>query len=52
MVHIADQSFNYNHLGAGGYATLVELVRASRCYRLEYSDLDDVLPRLGDLMVS
>jgi HprK-related kinase A len=50
LIEIADQSFNYNHLGPSGYATLVELVRASQCYRLEYSDLDDVLPRLAVLM--
>ena len=52
LIEIADQSFNYNHLGSTGYNTLVELVRASQCYRLEYSDLDDVVPRLADLMAA
>ncbi len=51
LIEMADQSFNYNHLGPTGYATLVELVRASTCYRLEYSDIDDALHRLAQLPV-
>jgi HprK-related kinase A len=46
VVEIADQSFNYNHLGPSGYDALVNFVAASECYRLEYSNLDDLLPRL------
>jgi HprK-related kinase A len=49
LVQLADQSFNYNFLGPKGYTSLVELVRRSACYRLEYSDLDDVLARLAQL---
>ena len=47
VMAIADQSFNYNHLGVAGFSCLSELVRRVDCYRLEYSDLDDVLDRLA-----
>lgn len=43
LMHLTDQSFNYNYLGAIGYKCLGELVRQVDCYRLEYGDLDDVI---------
>jgi HprK-related kinase A len=46
LIQLADQSFNYNYLGARGYSCLVNVVRQCDCYRLEYSDLDDVLALL------
>lgn len=46
LVQLADESFNYNFLGPRGFTCLTELVRSVDCYRLEYSDLDDVLARL------
>lgn len=46
LMALAEQSFNYNFLGPRGYDALVELIRESDCYRLEYSDLDDVRARL------
>ena len=49
LLSTADQSFNYNYLGSKGYLCLAEMVRRSGCYRLEYSDLDDVLARLASL---
>lgn len=49
LMALTDQSFNYNYLGARGYECLVDLVREAECYRLEYSDLDDVLARLAQL---
>jgi hypothetical protein len=47
LIELADQSFNYNFLGARGYGVLVDVVTRSACFRLEYSDLDDVLERLA-----
>ena len=47
LMKVADQSFNYNYLGVDGYRCLVDLVTRTDCYRLEYSDLDDVLGRLA-----
>jgi HprK-related kinase A len=49
LVHLADQSFNYNYLGAQGYTCLAELVSQADCWTLEYSDLDDVVARLTEL---
>jgi HprK-related kinase A len=46
LLQLTDQSFNYNYLGASGYSCLATLVRHAECFRLEYSDLDDVLGRL------
>ncbi|MES1255867.1 MAG: HprK-related kinase A [Acidobacteriota bacterium] len=48
LVSLADQSFNYNYV-ATGYQCLRELIRGVDCYSLEYSDVDDVLARLGQL---
>ena len=45
-MQVTDQSFNYNYLGSKGYLGLADLVRRADCYRLEYSDLDDVLAHL------
>lgn len=49
LMLISAQSFNQNYLGVRGFRALERLVRASDCYNLEYSDLDDVLPRLEGL---
>lgn len=49
LVALADQSFNFSFV-TGGFEALAELIRRSDCYRLEYSDLDDALPRLDEMM--
>lgn len=49
LIRIADQSFNYNYLGARGFGCLAELVRRAECYTFEYSDLDDALAVLADM---
>jgi HprK-related kinase A len=49
LVHLADQSFNYNYLGTQGYACLAALIEQADCWTLEYSDLDDVVARLTEL---
>jgi HprK-related kinase A len=52
LMHITGQSFNYNYLGAKGYTCLAALVREAACYRLEYSDLDEVLALIDRLTTS
>lgn len=47
--HLADSSFNYNMVGPAGFDRLVDLVDASTCGALTYSDLDDAVARLDDL---
>ena len=49
LLRLADQSFNYNYLGVRGFEAIVGLARRVEGYELEYSDLDDVLPRLAGL---
>ena len=52
LMHLAGQSFNYNYLGQRGYTCLAAVIRDAGCYRLEYSDLDDVLALLDRLTTS
>jgi HprK-related kinase A len=49
LLRLADQSFNYNYLGVRGFNAIAGLARRVEGYELEYSDLDDVLPRLAGL---
>jgi HprK-related kinase A len=49
LLRLADQSFNYNYLGVRGFNAIADLARRVDGYELEYSDLDDVLPRLAGL---
>jgi hypothetical protein len=49
LLRLADQSFNYNYLGVRGFNAIADLARHVEGYELEYSDLDDVLPRLAGL---
>lgn len=51
LVRLVDQSFNYNNVGAAGYLAVADLVRRSDCFELEYSDLDDVIGRLDELVL-
>jgi HprK-related kinase A len=46
---LAFNSFNYAALGATGFNAVIALVRASRGYRLEYTDLDDAVRTLERL---
>jgi HprK-related kinase A len=43
LAHLADSSFNYNLVGPAGFDRLAEIVDASECFKLTYSDLDDAL---------
>src|SRR5262249_31565030 len=49
LMELTRQSFNFNYI-IGGFDALVRIVRQSDCYSVEYSDLDDLLPRLEDLV--
>ena len=49
LMELAGQSFNFNYL-VNGFECLTRLVGTSQCFSLEYSDLDDVLPRLAQLV--
>jgi HprK-related kinase A len=49
LFQLAGQSFSHSRLGASGFECLKHLVARTECYTLEYSDLDDVLPRLRAL---
>jgi HprK-related kinase A len=49
LLRLADQSFNYNYLGVRGFEAIAGLARRVQGYELEYSDLDDVLPRIAGL---
>lgn len=43
LAHLADSSFNYNLVGPAGFDRLAEIVDASDCFTLTYSELDDAL---------
>ena len=45
LMELAGHSFNYNYVPTG-YEALVELVRRTECWTLQYSDLDDVIDKL------
>jgi HprK-related kinase A len=52
LMEIADQSFNYNILGAEGFDTLSRLVDACACYDFSYSSLDEAIEVFDRLQVS
>jgi HprK-related kinase A len=49
FMSIATNSFNYELLGDGAFATLRDTIDAARCFRLTYSDLDEAVAALADL---
>lgn len=49
LMELAGQSFNYNYL-QDGFEALAGLVGASECFALAYSELDDVVARLAQLV--
>jgi HprK-related kinase A len=50
LVELAGQSFNFGYHGATAFQSLTKIVSEATCYRLEYSDLDDVLGQLDRLI--
>ena len=49
FMRLAANAFNYEMLGIAGFETVRDLVNASRCFRLTYSDLDEAVARLSAL---
>lgn len=52
LVRLARNSFNWNLLGARGFAALSTLVERSGCYELTYRDLEEALRLLEDLQTA
>jgi HprK-related kinase A len=46
---LASNSFNYEVLGEAGFHAVAHLVRTCSCYKLVYSDFDDVISAMNDL---
>jgi HprK-related kinase A len=49
FMRLATNAFNYEVLGIAGFATVREVVNASRCFRLSYSNLDEAVAQLTAL---
>jgi HprK-related kinase A len=50
FTRLANNAFNYRLLGATGFRALTALVRRCDAYSLEYSDLDEAIARLEELL--
>jgi hypothetical protein len=48
-MRLATNAFNYEVLGIAGFATVRQVVNASRCFRFSYSNLDEAVARLTTL---
>ena len=46
---LAEQSFNFQTLGAAGFMAVKHIVSQSKMYEVVYSDLDDLVPQLEEL---
>lgn len=47
---LASNAFNYEALGATGFLAVADLIHSCDCYKLVYSDFDDVMDMLHKLM--
>jgi HprK-related kinase A len=52
LVELAGQSFNFAYHGARAFDCLTKLLDQAKCFRLEYSDLDDAIEQLGRLIAA
>jgi HprK-related kinase A len=50
FIRIAKSAFNYGTLGEAGFELVSRLLENCKCYELVYSDLDDVIDRIGRLL--
>lgn len=50
FMFLATNAFNYELLGESAFDTVKELINQSRCFHLEYSNLDDAIAMLTDLV--
>ena len=46
---LAEQSFNFQTLGATGFMGIKQIVSQTKMYQVVYSDLDDLIPQLEEL---
>lgn len=46
---LANNSFNYESLGEAGFRAVAHIVRTCFCYKLVYSDFEDVINAMNDL---
>lgn len=55
FIYLAENAFNYSHLGADGFRAGTHLIEQADCYDFEYSHLDEAIAtfnRLADARVS
>jgi HprK-related kinase A len=51
FLRVAENAFNFNTLGVGGFTTLENLIDKSRCFEFSYSRLDDAIHAFDDLNI-
>ena len=49
-IELAENAFNFNVLGSAGFDALANLIDSSHSYRLCYSSLKDVIPKIDELI--
>ena len=49
MAEAFKNAFNYELLGELAFRTVSEMIKSAKCYRLEYSNLDDAISMLNDM---
>ena len=47
MMRLIENAFNYNVQGTSGFKALADLVAASRCAEIRYSNLEDAVQQIG-----
>lgn len=52
LFKLATNAFNYEVHGTAGFALVRDLVKSCDCYNLVYSNFDDVIARLDDLVLA
>lgn len=50
FLRLAHNSFNYDVTGAEGFKAVAEIVRACECFELRFSNLDQAIAKLDDLI--
>jgi hypothetical protein len=49
LVHLAEQSFNFDALAPSALPVLAEMLRSCRCYRLRFGDATDAVTVISEL---
>lgn len=49
FMQLASNAFNYELLGEDGFNAVASIIDGSRCFRLEYSDLEKAITTINDL---